>query len=68
MRTMPRVEAALASYLSPDIVSALKAPVLPIKLCWVTSSLVGRAYMAAGRAGACLHTMALMQAYKAYFF
>ncbi len=65
--TMPRVEEALASYLSPDVASSLKAPVLPTKPCRVTSSLVGRAYMAAGRAGACLHTMALMQAYQADF-
>ncbi len=64
---MPRVEEALASYLSPDVASSLKAPVLPTKPCRVTSSLVGRAYMAAGRAGACLHTMALMQAYQADF-
>ncbi len=64
---MPRVEEALASYLSPDVASSLKAPVLPTKPCRVTSSLVGRAYIAAGRAGACLHTMALMQAYQADF-
>ncbi len=65
--TIPRVKEALASYLSPDVVSPLNAPVLPTKPCQVTSSLVGRAYMTAGRASACLHTMALMQAYKADF-
>ncbi len=58
---------ALASYLSPDVVLSLIAPVLPTKPGQVTSSLVGRAYITAGRASACLHTMALMQAYKADF-
>ncbi len=48
---MPRVEEVLASYLSPDVASSVKAPVLTTKPCQVTSSLVGRAYMAAGRAG-----------------
>lgn len=62
---MPRVEEALASYLSPDAASSLKTPVLPTKPCRDTSVMVGRAYMAAGRAGACLHTMALLQAYQA---
>ncbi len=52
----------LASYVSPDVASYLKASVLAHQTLSVTSSLVGRAYMAAGRAGACLHTMALMQA------
>lgn len=63
--TMPRVEEALASYLSPEAASSLKAPVLPSKPCRDTSSLVGRAYMVAGRAGSCLHTMAVLQAYQA---
>ncbi|CAM4710214.1 unnamed protein product [Leuciscus chuanchicus] len=62
---LPRVEEALASYLSPEAASSLKAPVLPTKPCRDTSALVGRAYMAAGRAGGCLHTMAVLQAYQA---
>jgi hypothetical protein len=62
---MPRVEEALASYLSPDLASSLKTPALPSKPCRTTSALVGRAYMAAGRAGASLHTMAVLQAYQA---
>jgi hypothetical protein len=62
---MLRVEQPLASYLSPESASSLKAPVLPTKPCRDTSSLVGRAYMAAGRAGASLHTMAILQAYQA---
>lgn len=52
---MPRVEEPLASYLSPNAASS----------CRTTSALVGKAYMAAGHAGACLHTMGLLQAYQA---
>lgn len=62
---MPKVEEALASYLSPESASSLKTPVLPSKPCRETSALVGRAYMAAGRAGSCLHSMAILQAYQA---
>lgn len=54
---MPEVEQTLASYLSPVSASSLKAPTLPTKPCRVTSSLVGKAYTAAGQAGACLHTI-----------
>ncbi len=46
---MPKVEQTLASYLSPHVASSLKAPALP----------------AAGQAGACLHTMSVLQAYQA---
>ncbi|CAM4608253.1 unnamed protein product [Leuciscus chuanchicus] len=63
--TMPRVEENFASHLSPDAASSLRAPALPSKPCRTTSALVGKAYMAAGRAGACLHTMGLLQAYQA---
>ncbi|XDV15099.1 hypothetical protein PO909_015239 [Leuciscus waleckii] len=62
---MPKVEEALAGYLSPEAASSLKAPALPSKPCRDTSALVGRAYMAAGRAGSCLHSMAILQAYQA---
>lgn len=62
---IPRVEQPLATYLAPESASSLKTPVLPTKPCHVTSTLVGRAYMAAGRAGASLHTMAVLQAYQA---
>ncbi|XDV16376.1 hypothetical protein PO909_016121 [Leuciscus waleckii] len=62
---MPTVEQPLATYLAPESASSLKTPVLPTKPCRDTSSLVGRAYMAAGRAGASLHTMAALQAYQA---
>ncbi|XP_032365670.1 uncharacterized protein LOC116682766 [Etheostoma spectabile] len=63
--TMPRVEDSLASYLSPQLTSSFGKPALPTGPCRVTSSLVGKAYMAAGQAGACLHTMAVLQAYQA---
>ncbi len=58
---IPRVEDTLAGYLSPGGVSSLKAPVLPTKPLWTSSALVGKAYTAAGQAGACLHTMAVLQ-------
>ncbi|KAI2654668.1 enzymatic polyprotein [Labeo rohita] len=64
-RAMPRVEQTLASYLSPGSASSLKAPVLPSKPLRVTSALVGKGYTAAGQAGACLHTMSVLQAYQA---
>ena len=64
-RTLPRVEQTLAGYLSPGSASSLKAPALPTKPLRVTSSLVGKGYVAAGQAGACLHTMAVLQAYQA---
>ncbi len=50
-RAMPKVEQTLASYLSPHVASSLKAP--------------ARGYSAAGQAGACLHTMSVLQAYQA---
>jgi hypothetical protein len=62
---MPRVEQTLASYLSPDAASSLKAPTLPTKPLRTSSALVGKGYAAAGLAGACLHTTAVLQAYQA---
>ncbi|KAL0161017.1 hypothetical protein M9458_044742, partial [Cirrhinus mrigala] len=64
-RAMPQVEQTLASYLSPGSASSLKAPALPTKPLRVTSALVGKGYTAAGQAGACLHTMSVLQAYQA---
>ncbi|KAI2644756.1 Gag-Pol polyprotein [Labeo rohita] len=64
-RAMPQVEQTLASYLSTGAASSLKAPVLPSKPLRVTSALVGKGYTAAGQAGACLHTMSVLQAYQA---
>ncbi len=63
-RAMPRVEQTLAGYLSPGAASSLKAPVLPTKPLRMSSVLVGKGYTAAGQAGACLHTMSVLQAYQ----
>ncbi|KAL0163894.1 hypothetical protein M9458_039647, partial [Cirrhinus mrigala] len=62
---MPRVEQALASYLSPGTALSLKAPTLPSKPLQTTLALVGKGYTAVGQAGACLHTMSVLQAYQA---
>ncbi|ROI84191.1 hypothetical protein DPX16_19963 [Anabarilius grahami] len=62
---MPQVEEMLASYVSPVSASSLKKPTLPTKPCRTTSALVGKAFQAAGQAGAALHTMAVLQAYQA---
>ncbi|KAI2644246.1 Zinc finger protein zas1 [Labeo rohita] len=64
-KAMPRVEQTLASYLSPGTASSLKAPTIPSKPLHTTSSLLGKGYSATGQAGACLHTMSLLQAYQA---
>ncbi len=64
-RAMPRVEQMLASYLAPGAASSLKAPVLPTKPLRGSSALLGKGYAAAGQASACLHTMAVLQAYQA---
>ncbi len=64
-RTMPRVEQMLAGYLAPGAASSLNAPVLPTKPLRGSSALLGKGYAAAGQAGACLHTMAVLQAYQA---
>ncbi len=64
-RAMPLVEQTLASYLSPDAASSLKAPTLPSKPLRTSSALVGKGYAAAGQVGSCLHTMAVLQAYQA---
>ncbi len=61
---MSRVEQTLASYLSLDAASSLKAPVLPSKPLRTTLALVGNGYKATGQAGACLHTMAVLQTYQ----
>lgn len=61
----PKVEEMLAGYLSPSLVSSRRKPTLPTKPCRMASSLVGKAYGAAGQAVAPLHTMAVLQAYQA---
>jgi hypothetical protein len=62
---MPKAEEALASHLSAESASSLKAPALPSKPLRNTSALVGKAYLAAGQATACLHTMSILQEYQA---
>ncbi len=62
---MPKVEEMLASFLSPESSSSTRSPVLPTKPVRTISALVGKAYLAAGQAAACLHTMSLLQAYQA---
>lgn len=59
---IPKVEETLKR--SADAASSLKSLTLPTKPVHTTSSLVGKAYMAAGQAGAYLHTMAVLQAYQ----
>ncbi len=46
----------------PSSLCSLELPTKPLR---TSSSLVGKAYMAAGQAGACLHTMSVLQAYQA---
>ncbi|XDV37838.1 hypothetical protein PO909_007377 [Leuciscus waleckii] len=55
----------LVCYLSPGSASLLKKPALPSRPCRITSTLVGKAFQAAGQAGAALHTMTALQAYQA---
>lgn len=61
---MVQVEDNLPTYFSPALSSSLKPPTLPTKPFRVTSNLGGKAYVAAGRAGACLHNMGILQAYQ----
>ncbi len=63
---MPVVEDTLASHLSPSLAPSWKSrPLLPSKPYRTTSALIGKSYIAAGRAGMALHTMAIFQAYQA---
>lgn len=63
--SMSPVEETFVSYLSLGETPTLKAPTLPSKPLKTTLPLNGRAYVAAGQAGAALHTMAVLQAYQA---
>ncbi len=60
---MPKVDETLVSYLSPESSSSARSLVLPTKPA--RTALVGKAYSATSQAAACLHTMSLLQAYKA---
>lgn len=64
-KAMPRVEQTLPSYLSPSVALSLRALALPSKPLHTTFSLVGKWYTAAGQAGVCFHTTAVLQAYQA---
>lgn len=59
----PRNEQRLASYLSLSSASHLKGPMLLTKPLKMTSTLVGKAYMAVGLHT--MHTMSILQAYQA---
>ncbi len=61
----PFLPSFLPSYLSPSSALSLKAPNLPTRPVRLTSVLVGKAYTAAGQAGAYMHAMAVLQAYQA---
>ncbi|XP_048039521.1 uncharacterized protein LOC125264325 [Megalobrama amblycephala] len=63
--SMPPIDETFANYLVTGSAPTLKAPFLPSKPLKMTSRLNGRAYAAAGQAGAALHTMAVLQAYQA---
>lgn len=54
-----------ARYISAGVKSTLKALALSSKPLQSTSDLNGRAYVAAGQAGAVLYTVAVLQAYQA---
>lgn len=61
---MPWVEGISVTYLSSGTSSSLKTAVIPLKPCQMTSTLLGKAYAAAGQAGGTLHMMAVLQAYQ----
>ncbi|KAF4100361.1 hypothetical protein G5714_018557 [Onychostoma macrolepis] len=62
---VPVIEDTLAAHLSPTSAPSWKSrPLLPSKPCRTVSTLIGKFYMAAGQAGAALHTMVILQAYQ----
>ncbi len=64
--TVPAVEDMLAVHLLPNSAPSWKSQtLLPSKLCRTTSALIGKSNMAAGQAGAAVHTIAILQAYQA---
>ncbi len=59
-------EHGYVTHLVPNSAPSWKSrPLLLSKPCRVTSTLVGKSYMAAGQAVATLHSMAVLQAYQA---
>ncbi len=64
--TVPAVEDTLAVHLSPNSAPSWKfRPLLPSNTYRTISALIGKSYIAAGQAGAALHTMAILQIYQA---
>lgn len=65
MRVQGGAEGGKDTYLSPSNALLRRKPALPTKPCRVTSTLVGKAYIAEGQAGASLHSMVVLQTYQA---
>ncbi len=63
---MTQVEGTLVDYLFPGGASSPKKSPLPTKPGRATSTLVDKAFQAAGQAGAALHTIVVLQAYQDY--
>ena len=63
---IPPVERSVAMQLCPQSASAWRGgPKLPSKACKFSSTLVAKAYRAAGQAASALHAMASLQVYQA---
>ncbi|CAM4735498.1 unnamed protein product [Leuciscus chuanchicus] len=63
--SLPPVEEAIAAHLCPPSAGRRAKPALPSKACRTTSSLLRRAFSAAGQAASALHTMATLQIFHA---
>ncbi|CAM4452228.1 unnamed protein product [Leuciscus chuanchicus] len=63
--SLPPVEEAIAAHLCPPSAGRRAKPALPSKACRTTSSLLRRAFSAAGQAASALHTMAMLQIFQA---
>ncbi|CAM4714568.1 unnamed protein product [Leuciscus chuanchicus] len=63
--SLPPVEEAIAAHLCPPSAGRRAKPALPSKACRTTSSLLRRAFSAAGQAASALHTMATLQIFQA---
>ncbi|XDV25826.1 hypothetical protein PO909_029676 [Leuciscus waleckii] len=63
--SLPPVEEAIAAHLCPPSAGRRAKLALPSKACRMTSTLLGRAFSAAGQAASALHTMATLQIFQA---
>ncbi|XDV46035.1 hypothetical protein PO909_014012 [Leuciscus waleckii] len=63
--SLPPVEEAIAAHLCPPSAGRRAKSALPSKACRTTSSLLRRAFSAAGQAASALHTMATLQIFQA---